>query len=290
MTRVLTVSPDIIPSQAETDEQVIHMWLAGQSLKTQKAYEADARVFLSFCGKTIKAVTVGDIQAFGKKNDAEGQATATQARKLSSVKSLLSFGHRIGFLTYNAGAVVKLPSVKNTLAERIIDEAAIQKLMVVNDAGRNGAIIRLIYGAGLRISEACSLKWRDLMPRNETGQATIYGKGGKTRVVILPLSVWLALSELKKNARPDDPVFRSRKGGHLDPVQVHRIIKAAAKRAGLPDSFSAHWLRHAHASHSIDRGAPIHLVQATLGHSSVATTGRYLHAKPTDSSGNYIII
>ena len=86
----------------------------------------------------------------------------------------------------------------------------------------------------------------------------------------------------------DAPVFRSRKGGPLDASQVHRIVKGAAERAGLPAEVSAHWLRHAHASHSLDRGAPIHLVQQTLGHASVATTGRYLHARPTDSSARYL--
>ena len=65
-------------------------------------------------------------------------------------------------------------------------------------------------------------------------------------------------------------------------------MKAAAEHAGLPASVSAHWLRHAHASHSLERGAPIHLVQATLGHASVATTGRYLHARPSDSSARYL--
>ena len=83
-------------------------------------------------------------------------------------------------------------------------------------------------------------------------------------------------------------MFRSRKGGHLDPSAVHRIVKAAAERAGLSEEVSAHWLRHGHASHSLERGAPIHLVQATLGHASVATTGRYLHARPTDSSARYL--
>lgn len=66
-----------------------------------------------------------------------------------------------------------------------------------------------------------------------------------------------------------------------------RNLKAAA-RAGLPAEVSAHWLRHAHASHALDRGAPIHLVQATLGHASVATTGRYLHARPSASSARFL--
>ena len=68
---------------------------------------------------------------------------------------------------------------------------------------------------------------------------------------------------------------------------VWRIVRKAAKRAGIEKAVSCHWLRHAHASHALDRGAPIHLVQATLGHSSIQTTGRYLHARPTDSSSRY---
>jgi integrase/recombinase XerD len=69
-----------------------------------------------------------------------------------------------------------------------------------------------------------------------------------------------------------------------------RIVAKAAARAGLELSVSPHWLRHSHATHALERGAPIHLVAATLGHASVATTGKYLHARPTDSSSNYLAI
>jgi integrase/recombinase XerD len=102
--------------------------------------------------------------------------------------------------------------------------------------------------------------------------------------------MWHALVQLRGDAGPDDPVFRSAKGGHLDPSAAHRVVKRAAARAGLPDAVSAHWLRRAHASHSLDRGAPIHVVQATLGHGSIATTGRYLRARPNDSSARYLAI
>ncbi|HYQ91573.1 MAG TPA: tyrosine-type recombinase/integrase, partial [Candidatus Competibacteraceae bacterium] len=76
----------------------------------------------------------------------------------------------------------------------------------------------------------------------------------------------------------------------LDRSQVHRIVRAAARRAGLTMPVSPHWLRHAHASHALERGAPIHLVQQTLGHASVATTGVYLHARPGDSSALYLAV
>ena len=95
-------------------------------------------------------------------------------------------------------------------------------------------------------------------------------------MVLVKRDTWQELQTLRGTAGPHDPVFRSRKGAHLTASQLWRIIKAAAKRAGLPAEVSTHWLRHAHASHSLDRGAPISLVQNTLGHASVATTGRYL--------------
>ncbi|MCC5633691.1 tyrosine-type recombinase/integrase [Nostoc sphaeroides] len=89
-------------------------------------------------------------------------------------------------------------------------------------------------------------------------------------------------------AKHDDPVFVSGKGGHLCRSMVFHIVKNAATRAEIEGNVSPHWLRHSHASHSLDRGAPIHLLQKTLGHSSVAITEMYLHARPTDSSGLYL--
>ena len=129
-----------------------------------------------------------------------------------------------------------------------------------------------------------------MVERGETGQVSVYGKGGKTRTILLSASTWQALQIYKgeKNL-PDTPVFPSRKKkGHLDPSQVLRIVRAAAKRAEIDLNVSPHWLRYAHASHALDRGAPIHLVQQTLGHESVATTRRYLHARPPDSSARYL--
>ncbi|MCH2247621.1 MAG: tyrosine-type recombinase/integrase, partial [Crocosphaera sp.] len=173
--------------------------------------------------------------------------------------------------------------------ERILSESEVTTLMTLEPNQRNRVMLRLLYAGGLRVSELCALKWRDLKPRHQLGQVTVFGKGGKTRTVLLPQGVWEELCELKGSSLPNDAVFRSRQGGgHLDRSQVYRIVKAAAKRAGIEGNVSPHWLRHAHASHSLDRGAPLHLVQATLGHSSVATTERYLHARPNDSSAMYL--
>lgn len=153
---------------------------------------------------------------------------------------------------------------------------------------RNKAILLTLYTGGFRVAELCSLKWSDLQNRDKAGQITVFGKRSKTRTVLMPSSVWNGLQLLRGDASDNAPVFRSRKGGHLDESQVWRIVSKASKRAGIEKEVSCHWLRHAHASHALDRGAPIHLVQQTLGHSSIASTGRYLHARPTDSSANYL--
>lgn len=278
----------LAPVQANNDETLLALWLHGRSAGTARAYAADVRAFIAHAGKLLCAVTVGDVQAYG--DSLAGLATASQARKLSAVKSLLTCAHRLGYVTFNVGAAVKLPPIKATLAERIMDEADVHRMLALETHPRNAVMLRLLYCAGLRISEVCGLKWRDMQAREDAGQATVYGKGGKTRVVLLPASMWRTLAQLRSEARLDDPVFLSQRRGHLDPSAVHRVVKGAAKRAGLAVDVSAHWLRHAHASHSLDRGAPIHLVQATLGHASVATTGRYLHARPNDSSARYLAV
>lgn len=276
----------VVPVQAETDTQLVALWLHGRSPGTQRAYAADIAAFRAHVARPLPAVTLGDVQGFA---DALARlATATQARRLSAVKSLLTFGHRAGYLHVNVGAALRLPKVKGTLAERILDMDAVLLMLALERNPRDKALLRLLYLGGLRISEACGLRVRDLQPNGDAGQATVFGKGGKTRVVLLKASLWTDLARLR-GPDPDAAVFRSRQGGGaLDPSQAHRIVKRAAKRAELSDQVSAHWLRHAHVSHALDRGAPIHLVQATVGHGSLATTSRYAHARPTDSSSRYL--
>lgn len=283
---LVRVNEGALARQAQTDERLIELWLHGRSKATQTAYRRDVRRLSDFADKPLREITLGDLQAF--MDSLSELAPASQARILSGVKSLLSFGHETGYLALNVGAALRLPKAKNRLAERIVSESAIQRMLALEPNPRNHALLRLIYAAGLRVSEACSLCWRDLQERGESGQVTVFGKGGKTRAILLSTETWQELTSLRGDASPDDSVFRSRKGGALDTAQAWRIVKAAAKRAGLPEEFSPHWLRHAHASHALDRGAPISLVQATLGHESVATTGKYTHARPNDSSSRFL--
>ena len=268
------------------DEQVVAMWLDGRSPATRRAYGADVLAFMAHVGKPLQQVTLGDVQSF--RGALSHLSLASQARKLGAVKSLLSFGHSLGFLLYNSGAPIRVTRGKSTLAERILSEASVVKMLALESDTRNHALLRLLYLCGLRISEAAALKRRDLQERGDAGQITVYGKGDRTRAILLTPSLWNELASVCSQADADSPLFRSTKGGHLDPSAVHRIVKLAATRAGLGNAVSAHWLRHAHVSHALDNGAPVHLVRATVGHADLATTGQYAHARPSDSSVRYL--
>jgi integrase/recombinase XerD len=124
-----------------------------------------------------------------------------------------------------------------------------------------------------------------VLPRDEGRvQLSILGKGGKMRQVLLPEIVSRSLLSLRGDAGANDYVFPSRKGGgKLTEHAVHGM--RAAKAAGINSAVSPHWLRHAHGSHAIERGASLPEVQATLGHGNISTTSGYLHARPDSSSG-----
>jgi integrase/recombinase XerD len=285
----LTGSLAPVPRQANSDGQVIELWLYGRPLHTQRAYAGDIARFLGGAGKPLPAVTLADIQGFA--DSLSALAPASRYRTLSAVKSLLAFGHRVGYLAFDAGRALRLPPVRDRLAERILPEADVHRILSLETNQRNRALLTLLYASGVRVSEACGLCWRDVRANGGAAQITVFGKGGKTRAIQLPASVATLLAKLRGKDGEEDPVFRSRKhGAALRPLAVLRIVRQAARRAGIEAAVSPHWLRHAHASHALDRGAPIHLVQATLGHASINTTGRYLHARPKDSSGRFLAL
>jgi integrase/recombinase XerD len=286
---VVEIVPATAVPQASSDAQLIEIWLHGRSRHTRRAYRADVDRFLHGAGKPLPWVTLPDVQAFADSLD--NLAPASRYRTLSAVKSLLAFGHRVGYLPFDVGRALRLPGVRDRLAERILPEADIHRMLSLEPDGRNRTLLMLLYASAIRVSELCTLCWRDLQATGDAGQITVFGKGNQTRSIQLPSSVWKELEKLRGTAGAEDPVFRSRKhGAALQNVAVLRIVRGAACRAGLDLPVSPHWLRHAHASHALDRGAPIHLVQATLGHASVSTTGRYLHARPKDSSSRFLAL
>jgi integrase/recombinase XerD len=244
---------------------------------------------MAFARKPLAQVTLADLQVYADGLAQSGLKVASQNRALTTIKSLLSFGQETGYLPFNVGAAVKLRPNRDLLAQRILDEAEVVRLIDAVPEGRDRVLLRLLYVSGVRAAELCGLTWRDALPRQDGGQITVFGKGGKTRTILLKPKIWQQLLSIKGAAGPDASMFRSRNGGgHLDTSQVRRIVYAAARKAGLEKKVSPHWLRHAHASHALERAAPIHLVQATLGHASLSTTGRYLHARPTESSSFYL--
>jgi len=287
----MALEPVVVPVQGSTssDDQLLEIWLHGRSRHTQRAYRADVERFRA-AGKPLQQVTLSDLQQFADSLGA--RAPASRYRTLSAVKSLLAFGHRIGYLPFDVGRALRLPAVRSRLAERILPEAELHRILSLEPDLRNRAMLTLLYASGVRVSELCELRWRDLQPNGEGGQITVFGKGGVTRSIQVPASVWKLVNGLRGvQAAQADPVFRSRKrknGGVLQPLAVLRVVRQAARRAGIELAVSPHWFRHAHASHALDRGAPIHLVQATLGHASITTTGRYLHARPNDSSSRFL--
>lgn len=309
-TKALTVRAEnpgaavqIIPARmvngGATDSRVVELWLQGKSPNTRRAYLAEilgspgapgrpGKIgFLPFTGKTLREITLEDLYAFAQ--TLNRLAPRSQARAVKSVKSLFTYANRIGFLPLNVGAPIQSPKEKETLAERILTIDEVRRLVSMAPTERDKTLLFLAYMTGGRVGEIAGLKWKDAQPRPDGGgQLTLFGKGGKTRAVLLPAPAWQRVLSMRGEAGPEEPVFKSQKGGHLDTSAILRIVKKAAALAGIKKPVSPHWLRHAHASHSLDNGAPIHLVQATLGHASVSTTGRYLHARPTESSSKYL--
>ena len=277
----------VVPVQATGDVHLVKLWLHGRSAATRAAYAGDIRALMAHTDKPLPMTTLGDLQGFA--DSLAALKPASRIRKLAAIKSLFAFAHRLGYVPFNVGAALRAPAVKNQLAERIMGEAEVHRMLALEPDPRNAALLFLLYAGGLRIGEVADLRWRNLVARDDAGQVTVMGKGGRTRVILLSAGVWCRVVALRGDAGPDAPVFPSgRGGGHLDRTAVHRVVKAAAKRAGLPEGVSAHWLRHAHVSHALDRGAPAHLVQQTVGHASLATTSRYAHARPGDSSARYL--
>ena len=221
---------------------------------------------------------------------AAGQTLTSARQTMLRVKSLLSYGHRLGYLQFNAGAVLKAPADTRSVAQRIVTEVEMGLLIRSAPSRRDRILIEVGYAAGLRISELVGLSWSHVIVRADGNvQLDVIGKGNKVREVLLPEAVGRSLLSLRGNAGTNDPVFLSRKlGGRLTERAVNFMFKRAAAEARIDPRFSAHWLRHAHASHAIDRGAPMPVVQATLGHGNIAVTSRYLHARPGDSSGLHL--
>lgn len=282
----------VMAQQATSDEHLIDLFIRRKrSANTQRTYRLAVDQFLQFVDhKPLQAVNLDDMVRFTEHLEVTYSSKHSQRLKLDAVRSLFTFAQKVGYLQFNVGAAVEAPKPENTLAERIVSEE--QALMIINapKGQRDRLLLRLLYSTGMRVSEVCGLQWRHVSTSKGNGVVTVYGKGSKTRFVAISPAMHQTLMSVKPaDAEPTDHIFTSQRSDQMDESAVFRIVKAAGKAVGVP-GLSPHWLRHAHASHALDRGAKVATVKATLGHSNISVTDGYVHIKPDDSSSLYLAV
>jgi site-specific recombinase XerD len=214
-TAIIAQRPDQWIS-ADTDEQFIALFLRQKrSHHTRRAYAQTLAQFMQCTGhKPLSAIMLDDLLGYADWLTNNTYAKASQALKLSVVKSLLAFGQETGYLRFNVGAACKAPTPENKLAERILSEEDALRVLHVPKSQRDKTILRLLYSGGLRVSELCDLQWRHVQPHGEAGQISVYGKGQKTRIVPVSKATFQALLRLKsadagKSLDADQYVFAS---------------------------------------------------------------------------------
>lgn len=281
MATLATVNEPI--QQLNFDDHLIALWLfTHHSHHTQRAYKADIERLRQFVHKPLNQVSLEDLIEFSKSLSDLGEQS--RYRTICAIKSFFRFAHQTGRYQFDVGEALTVPNPPDNLAYRILPEEDIRHLLDAAKSERDKVLLELLYASGIRVAELCGLRVQDLFARGDSGQITVHGKGDKIRSILLPNGVWNELVHLTSGKLPHERVFG------ISESQVWRIVKKTAKLAGVDGRISPHWFRHAHGSHALDHGAPLHLVQATLGHVSISTTGRYLHARPQDSSGSYLTL
>ncbi len=270
-------------------------WLARArqaSPLTVSAYGRDLGAFRAFLtghlGREpwladLQTLTQADLRAWLAHEAAQGVVNATRARHLSAVRSLFRFLARQRGIANPAPGLLHTPRARPPVPRALTPP---QALAVANDIGeaaddpalqaRDTALFTLLYGAGLRISEALSLDVGSVPDGADT--LLVQGKGGKQRLVpLLPavrqaLAAWLRLHPRRQ---PDAPLFLGVKGGRLDARVARRVIEAFRALAALPAHATPHALRHSFATHLLAGGADLRSIQELLGHASLSTTQRY---------------
>jgi integrase/recombinase XerC len=294
--------PDKSPSLVDPDVAAeIGRWLdylgaeRRMSPKTLEAYERDARQFLAFLAehlggvpslKTLAKLTPADVRAFMASRRSDGAGNRTLMRGLAGTRSFARFLERDGKGKVGALAAIRTPKLARSLpkplavkdARRMADGAPREgetPWIVARDA----AVLGLLYGSGLRIAEALSLK-RDQAPAPGTADAlTVTGKGNKARMVpVLPQVAQLIADYIELCPLPlpaDGPLFVGARGGPLLPRIVQLAMARLRGAMGLPDSATPHALRHSFATHLLARGGDLRSIQELLGHASLSTTQIY---------------
>lgn len=260
---------------------------------TLAAYSTDVTGFLAFLqeqsGDVMQALSTlrpATLRRFLAQRVEQGASARTRARNLAAIRSFLTFLEREGLAQAAPARAVKTPKLPDRLPRPVDADAALQMARGQADdfeaepwiIARNAAVFSLMYGAGLRVSEALSITARDA-PSAGAKSLRITGKGGKTRIVPVLPAISEACDAYKRLVpyalEPDEPFFRGFRGGPLDQRIVRRVTQTARGRLGLPASATPHALRHAFATHLLGNGGDLRTIQDLLGHASLSTTQVY---------------
>ena len=280
-------------SKLATWDDILSLWLHSKPASTVYVYKPVITGLRNFA-KNVPPQEIdlrtlqGYLEQCGKK-----QKPATIKRKICTIRSLFTYARRIGAIERNPADALETPHIPDELANKILVKKDILRIIAAADEGRDRTLVTLLYSAGIRASEASNLKWGDcrVRPGNKDGIISVLGKGQKRRSIRLTPEVWQQLMTLRPaDSSREDFVFLSESGFKkpLWRTRITDIVKAAAKKAGLEQHVSAHWMRHGHATHAMENGAPLALISSTLGHTELSTTARYLHVSPDKSSTAYV--
>lgn len=264
------------------------------SALTVEAYERDTRQFLQFitghCGgppglSDIADLRPADLRAFLAFRRSAGAGARSLGRGLAGIRSFLRFLERRGLANAAGAAALRAPKQPKSLPKPLTSADARRAVSSEGQlaeepwiAARNAAVLTLLYGSGLRISEALGLSGAELASDGET-TLRVTGKGGKIRVVpVLPVAL-KAIAEYRRlcpfHLAADGPLFRGARGGALQPAIIQREMKKMRAALNLPDTATPHALRHSFATHLLGRGGDLRAIQELLGHASLSTTQIY---------------
>jgi len=251
----------------------------GASAHTLRSYRTDLAQFRRFLAARrvgrMAEVDARLLRQYLARLYEAGLSRPSIARKLAAIRSCLAFLTRRGGLPKNPAREVSPPRLPKRLVSFLpIDEATL--LLEHPATARDRAILEMLYATGARVAELCGLDLADLDRAGDT--IRVRGKGAKERVIPVGDAALQTLDAyLGARGQADGPLFENLRGGRLTVRSVHRIVKARSRAAGLTRRVTPHTLRHTFATHMLDAGADLRLIQDLLGHSRLSTTQRYTH-------------
>lgn len=273
-------------TNAQTDTEIIQLWLSDKTYLTVKSYQRQIQQFLSFVGKSLAEVMYEDFMQYKAFMRMKGYKPSSQRTKLTAVKSLFSFCTKLGYLTSNVAIIVENVAVKDEVRRKAIAPDIITLLVENAPTQRDKLIIKTLYLLGLRVSELINIQWHDFKVVNGKVELNVIGKGNKPRTVLVPNDLFNSLLEQKNH---DNYVFISYQGNKLARQSVNKMLKKITDKLGIP-SINPHAFRHSHATHSLKNGCDISLLMQSLGHSSLKITQQYLSQRDGEGSSTYLSI